>query len=132
METLFIIKPDAVGKGVAALITKRIQEKGFRIIDSKTLKLSEQEAGEFYSIHKGKPFYDELVDFMTSGEIVVLRLEREDAVRYLREVVGATNPSNANPGTIRKDFGTSVCTNAVHASDSDENAKREIAFFFKK
>ena len=132
METLFIIKPDAVGRGVAIQITKRIQEKGFRIMGSKTLKLSEEEAGEFYSIHKGKPFYDELVEFMTSGEIVVMRLEQEDAVKYLRKVVGATNPSNASTGTIRRDFGTSVCANAVHASDSDENAKREIAFFFKK
>jgi len=128
-ETLLIIKPSAIA--YTDLIIKRIKDEEFGIIEMKQLNLTEKKASEFYSIHKGKPFYSELVDFMSSGQVVVLRLARQDAVSYLREVVGATNPRDAAPGTLRKEFGTGVCTNAVHASDSRTNAAREIAFFFK-
>ena len=128
-ETLFIIKPDAISH--AESIIKRVEDEGFEIVEKERLNLDRKRASEFYAIHKEKPFYSELVNFMSSGPVVVLILTREDAVSYLRKVVGATNPSDAAPGTLRKEFGSGVCTNAVHASDSKANADKEIAFFFK-
>lgn len=130
-ETLFIIKPDAMGAGFERKILARIREEGFEIVATEHLRLSKSEAEGFYTVHKGKEFYAGLVEFMTSGMILVCRLRRENAIKRLREVVGATNPENAEEGTIRKEFGTTVCHNAVHASDSPENAKTEIAFFFR-
>ena len=129
-ETLFIIKPDAILH--AEQIIKHIEDKGFKVVDKQELNLNKERASGFYAVHKGKPFYFELVDFMTSGPIMVLRLVREDAVSYLRKVVGATNPINAKQGTLREKFGSGICTNAVHASDSKANADKEIAFFFEK
>ena len=129
-ETLFIIKPDAISH--AESIIKRVEDEGFEIVEKERLSLDRKRASEFYAIHKEKPFYSELVKFMSSGSVIVLRLAREDAVSYLRKVVGATNPSDAVSGTLRKEFGSGVCTNAVHASDSKANADKETAFFFKK
>ncbi len=129
-ETLFIIKPDAILH--AEQIIKHVEDKGFKVVDKQELNLNKERASGFYAVHKEKPFYLELVDFMTSGPIMVLRLARENAVSYLREVVGATNPANAEQGTVRQRFGSGICTNAVHASDSKDNANKEIAFFFEK
>ena len=113
-------------------ILTRIGKEGFEIIKLKSLKLSRKRAAQFYSIHRGKPFYNDLVKFMSSGRIVVALLAHKDAVAHLREIVGATNPREADPGTIRNQFGTSIQMNVVHASDSKETAAREIAFFFDR
>ncbi|MDI6840634.1 MAG: nucleoside-diphosphate kinase [bacterium] len=129
-ETLFIIKPDAVEHKLIGKILTRIEAEGFEIVELKLLKLSKKLAAEFYDIHRGKPFFDELVKFISSGKIVVALLARGNAVTYLRRVVGATDPKNASPGTLRHQFGTSTCKNAVHAADSKETAAREIQFFF--
>ncbi len=125
-----IIKPDAVSQNVIGKIIKQVEDKGFKIIEMQMMRLTRAQAAEFYAVHRERPFYNDLLDFMTSGPAVPMVLERENAVRFLREVVGATNPSEAADGTIRKAFGSNVQENAVHASDSPENGAIECAFFF--
>ena len=129
-RTLSIIKPDAVKKNVIGKIIDRFESNGLRIAAMKKLQLSEQDAAEFYAVHKERPFFGELVEFMTSGPVVVMVLEGDNAVAKNRELMGATNPKEAAPGTIRADFAESIDANAVHGSDSLENAAKEIAFFF--
>ncbi|MBT3602531.1 MAG: nucleoside-diphosphate kinase [Candidatus Latescibacteria bacterium] len=129
-RTLLIIKPDAVAKNVIGAIIQRLEEKGFGIIELQKMHLTRAQAAEFYAVHNERPFYHELVDFMTSGPCVPMVLEKDDAVPFLRETIGSTNPEEAAEGTIRKDFATNIQNNAVHASDSPENAAQEIAFFF--
>ena len=131
-QTLSIIKPDAVKKGVIGKIISLFETNGLRIVSFKILQLSTDDAKKFYEVHKERPFYGELVEFMTSGPVVVMVLEGENAVAKNRELMGATNPKEAAPGTIRADFAESIDANAVHGSDSLENAKNEIAFFFAK
>ena len=129
-RTLAIIKPDAVASGHTGKIIGRITNEGFTILGSKQIKMSLSQAEGFYEIHREKPFFEELTNFMSSGSCVVLALERESAVNHWREVIGATNPAEAEDGTIRKLFAKSVGENAVHGSDSDENGKIEISYFF--
>ncbi len=129
-RTFAIIKPDAVKNNYTGLIYDRILKSGFKIVGAKLKKMSKIEANEFYLIHSDKPFYNELTDFMSSGHSMVLALEKENAVQEWRNTIGATNPADADEGTIRKDFASSLSKNAVHGSDSDENAKKEIDFFF--
>ena len=129
-QTFAIIKPDAVKNKDTGLILDRVLKAGFHIVAGKLLNMSLQQAEGFYEIHKGKPFYDELITFMSSGQCMVLALEKENAVEEWRNTIGSTNPDEAAEGTIRKDFATNVGLNAVHGSDSDENAQKEIAFFF--
>ena len=129
-KTLMIIKPDATAKRAIGDIISMVEDK-FEIAGIIMKRLTVEEACEFYAVHKGKPFYDSLVEFMTSGPVVGLLLQGEDAIKRLREVVGATDPSKARPGTIRAKFGTDIQRNAVHASDSPESAAYEIPFFFK-
>lgn len=129
-RTLAIIKPDAVASGYAGRIIAHLQDRGFKILGLRMLRLSREQAGEFYAVHRERPFYPELVEFMTSGPVIPIALEREAAVSTLREVIGATDPAEAAEGTIRKLYAESKGRNAIHASDSDENAAREIAFFF--
>lgn len=131
-QTLSIIKPDAVKKGVIGKIISRFETNGLRIAAAKKLLLSTDDAKKFYEVHKERPFYGELVEFMTSGPVVAMVLEGDNAVAKNRELMGATNPKEAAPGTIRADFAESIDANAVHGSDSLENAKIEIAFFFAK
>ncbi|MDA3046838.1 nucleoside-diphosphate kinase [Campylobacter sp. VBCF_06 NA8] len=131
-QTLSIIKPDAVKKGVIGKIIDRFESNGLRIAAAKKLQLSVDDAKAFYAVHKDRPFFGELVDFMVSGPVVVMVLEGENAVAKNRELMGATNPKEAKPGTIRADFAESIDANAVHGSDSLENAVIEIAFFFAK
>tara|TARA_B100000886_G_C20411260_1_gene487170 strand:- start:840 stop:1262 length:423 start_codon:yes stop_codon:yes gene_type:complete len=129
-KTFAIIKPDAVKNEFTGKIYDRIQKAGFNILAAKLLKMTTEQAGGFYNVHKDKPFFNELIGFMTSGPCMVLALKKENAVLAWRETIGATNPEDALENTIRKDFATSVQENAVHGSDSDENAEKEIAFFF--
>jgi len=129
-RTFAIIKPDAVKNQHTGLIYDRILKAGFKIVGAKLKKMSKDEANEFYLVHSDKPFYNELTDFMSSGFSMVLALEKENAVQEWRNTIGATNPEHAEEGTIRKDFASSLSENAVHGSDSDENAKKEISFFF--
>ena len=129
-RTLAIIKPDAVGNGYTGKIIDRIISEGFKIKAARLIHLSREQTESFYAIHRGRPFYNDLVDFMTSGPCMPMVLEHEDAVNAFRELIGATNPAKANEGTIRKDFAENVQNNAVHGSDSDENAQKEIAFFY--
>ena len=129
-QTLSIIKPDAVKKGVIGKIVDRFETNGLRIAAMKKVVLSEADAGKFYEVHKERPFFKDLVEFMTSGPVVAMVLEGEDAVAKNRALMGATNPKEAEAGTIRADFADSIDANAVHGSDSLENAKIEIAFFF--
>ena len=129
-RTLSIIKPDATRRNLTGRINAKFEEAGLRIVAQKRLLLSEAQAGEFYAVHRERPFYNDLVAFMTSGPVVVQVLEGEDAVAKNREIMGATNPANAAPGTIRKEFAESIEANSVHGSDSAENAAIEIAFFF--
>ena len=129
-RTLSIIKPDAVKKGVIGKIIDRFESNGLRIAAMKKVKLSKCDAKAFYAVHKERPFFGELVDFMVSGPVVVMVLEGNDAVAKNRELMGATNTKEAAKGTIRADFAESIDANAVHGSDSLENAKTEIAFFF--
>jgi nucleoside-diphosphate kinase len=129
-RTLAIIKPDAFGSQKAGKIIALLEEKGFTLRGARVLQLSDQQAGEFYEVHKERPFYPSLVEFMTSGEAMPLILEKADAVAALREAIGATDPAEAADGTVRKLYAESKGRNAIHASDSDENAAREIAFFF--
>jgi nucleoside-diphosphate kinase len=129
-QTLSIIKPDATKRNLTGAINARFEENGLRIVAQKRLRLSRLQAGEFYAVHKERPFYNDLVEFMVSGPVVVQVLEGEDAVAKNREVMGATNPEDAAAGTIRKDFAESIEANSVHGSDSAENAANEIRFFF--
>lgn len=128
--TLMIVKPDAVRARRTGEILRRVEEAGFSIREMKMVRLTEEAARQFYDVHREKPFYLPLVEFMTSGPCVPVLLEREDAIAGLREFIGKTNPKEAAPGTIRSDFGTNVQYNAVHASDGPATAKREKAFFF--
>lgn len=130
--TLTMIKPDAVRKGSIGGILKMINDAGFKIKALKYTKLSNEKAGEFYEVHKQRPFYGELVDFMSSGPIVAAILEKENAVEDFRRLIGATDPSKADEGTIRKLYASSIGENAVHGSDSDENANIEADFHFSK
>jgi nucleoside-diphosphate kinase len=125
-----MIKPDAFSKGNSGAILAKIEEAGFRLIAMKLTRLSAEKAGEFYAVHKARPFYGELVEFMSSGPIVAAILEKDNAVEDFRKLIGATDPAKADEGTIRKLFAESVGKNAVHGSDSDENAKIEGDFFF--
>ncbi|MCB4747585.1 MAG: nucleoside-diphosphate kinase [Sulfurovum sp.] len=129
-QTLSIIKPDAVKKNVIGQILARFEEAGLRIAATKKTRLSKVDAEAFYAVHKGRPFFGELVEFMISGPVVVSVLEGENAMAKNRELMGATDPKEAAPGTIRADFADSIDANAVHGSDSLENAKVEINFFF--
>jgi len=129
-RTISIIKPDAVTKNVIGEIYSRFEKAGLKIVAAKMMQLSEKKAGEFYAVHKERPFYGELIAFMTSGPVMVQVLEGENAIAKNREVMGATNPKEAAAGTIRADFAESIDENAVHGSDGSDTAKAEIAFFF--
>jgi nucleoside-diphosphate kinase len=129
-QTLSIIKPDATRRNLTGAINQRFEQAGLRIVAQKRLRLSGETAERFYAVHAQRPFFNSLVSFMSSGPVVVQVLEGEDAVAKNRAVMGATNPANADPGTIRKDFAESIEANSVHGSDSPENAAQEIAFFF--
>jgi nucleoside-diphosphate kinase len=129
-RTFTMIKPDAMKNGHAGAILDRITKEGFRLVALKMTKLSPEKAGEFYAVHKARPFYGELVEFMSSGVIIAAILEKDNAVASFRELIGATNPAQAAEGTIRKLYAASVGENAVHGSDSDENAAIEGSFFF--
>jgi nucleoside-diphosphate kinase len=129
-RTLSIIKPDATRRNLTGAINDRFEKAGLRIVAQKRLHMSKEVAGKFYEVHKERPFYRSLVDFMSSGPVVVQVLEGKSAIAKNRDVMGATNPANAAPGTIRKDFAESIEANSVHGSDSPETAAQEIAFFF--
>ncbi|MFT4552753.1 MAG: nucleoside-diphosphate kinase [Chlamydiales bacterium] len=129
-QTLSIIKPDAVGNNNIGEIIARFEKKGLKIVAAKMLQLSKEQAQEFYSVHKDRPFYKDLVDFVISGPVFVQVLEGDDAIAKNRDIMGATNPAEAAPGTIRADFAKTIDENAVHGSDAPETAKNEIAFFF--
>jgi len=129
-RTISIIKPDAVAKNVIGDIYNRFEKGGLRIVAARMLQLSREQAGEFYAVHKERPFYKDLVDFMTSGPVMVQILEGEDAIAKNRELMGATNPQEAAPGTIRADHAKTVDENAVHGSDGPDTAAVEMAFFF--
>jgi nucleoside-diphosphate kinase len=131
-QTFTMIKPTAFKKNYSGAIIKMITEEGFQVKAMKITRLTAEQAGAFYAIHKGKPFYESLVDFMSSGPVVAMILEKENAVENFRNFIGATNPENAAGGTIRKLYGTNLQQNAVHGSDSDENAIIEADFFFSK
>ena len=130
-KTLSIIKPDAVERNLENEIKQIFENKGFRILKEKKIKIDKSEAEKFYKVHETKPFYDELCNYLSSGPIVVMILEKENAVLANRELMGATNPKESKDGTIRKKYGISIDKNSVHGSDSIENAKIEIEFFFK-
>jgi nucleoside-diphosphate kinase len=129
-RTFSIIKPDAVAKNVIGEITSRFEQNGLRIVASKMVHLTKEQAGEFYAVHRERPFYNDLVEYMTSGPVVVQVLEGENAIMKNREIMGATNPAEAAAGTLRADFAASIEENAVHGSDAPETAAQEIAFFF--
>ena len=129
-RTLTIVKPDAFGAGKAGKIIALLEEKGFKVVAARVLQLTKAQAGEFYAVHRERPFYGELVDFMTSGRCMPVVLERANAVLALRDAIGATDPKEAAEGTVRKLYAESKGRNAIHASDSDENAARESRFFF--
>ena len=130
-QTLSIIKPDAVERNLEAEIKEMFQDKGFKIVKDKKIQITKSEAEQFYKVHETKPFYNDLCAYLSSGPIVVMVLEKENAVLGYRELMGATNPKDAEEGTIRKKYGISIDKNSVHGSDSVENAKIEINFFFK-
>jgi nucleoside-diphosphate kinase len=129
-HTFTIVKPDAVANGHAGKIISRLEAEGFRILAGRMTHLTEAQARGFYAVHAERPFYNDLVAYMTSGPVWVMALERDRAVPHLRAVMGATNPAEAERGTIRADYGDSIERNAIHGSDSDDNAAIEIAFFF--
>jgi nucleoside-diphosphate kinase len=131
-RTLAIIKPDAVKKNAIGQIISMITASGFKVLGMKMIKITKGQAGAFYEVHKERPFYGELVDYMCSGSIVPIALEKENAIEDYRKLIGNTDPTLANPGTVRKLFGESKAINAVHGSDSVENGKLEIAFFFSR
>jgi len=130
-RTLSIIKPGAVRDNHIGGIVAKLEAAGLRVIAQKMIRMSETQAGDFYGVHRAKPFFGELVEFMTYGPVVVQVLEGENAIQVNRDVMGATNPTNAAPGTIRAEFATSITENAVHGSDGPDTARSEIAFFFK-
>jgi nucleoside-diphosphate kinase len=131
-KTLAIIKPDAVNKNIIGKIIQRIEDEGFKIAAMKMLRLTKDDAKGFYIVHKSRLFYEGLTDFMSSGPVVVMTLEREDAIAHWRQVMGATDPAQAKPGTLRHAYGFSVERNATHGSDARETAEWEIDYFFKK
>ena len=130
-QTLSIIKPDAVERNLVEEIKNIFKKNNLNIIESKKIKITKDEASEFYKVHQSKPFYNDLCSYLSSGPIVVMILEKENAIKHNRDLMGATNPKDANIGTIRKQFGLSIDKNSVHGSDSPENATLEIEFFFK-
>ena len=130
-RTLAIIKPDAVKKRIVGKILDRIEEEGFEIMEMKMVRLTKDGARAFYAVHKGKPFFEGLTDFMSSGGIVVIALERENAIAHWRRVMGETDPARAQVGTLRRTYGFSIERNAVHGSDSPQTAETEIGYFFK-
>ena len=130
-RTFSIIKPDATRRNLTGAVTKMLEEAGLRVVASRRIRMTRDQAAGFYAVHRERPFYNDLCAFMTSGPVVVQVLEGEDAVSRNREVMGATNPEQADEGTIRKTYAESIEANSVHGSDSDENAAIEIAFFFK-
>ena len=130
-RTFSIIKPDATRRNITGAITKMLEDSGLRVVALRRIRMTREQAEGFYAVHKERPFFSSLVEFMTSGPVVVQVLEGENAVLRNREVMGATNPADAADGTIRKEFAESIEANSVHGSDSDENAAIEIAFFFK-
>lgn len=130
--TLGIVKPDAVTSGKTGKVVAHLEQAGFVVRAARLVRLTEAQAGAFYEVHRGRPFYDELVRFMMSGPCLPMALERNDAVAHLRTVIGATDPAEAAPGTIRKLYAESKGRNAIHASDSRENADREVGFFFSE
>jgi len=129
-RTLTILKPDTVERHNVGAIIARLEQEGFEILAAKRLRLSVEQARAFYAVHRERPFYAPLVEFMTSGPVWAMALERDDAVAYLRTIMGATDPAKAEPGTIRAQFASSIERNAIHGSDSADNARIEIAFFF--
>ncbi len=131
-RTFSIIKPDATRRNLTGAVTKMLEDAGLRVVASKRIHMTREQAEGFYAVHKERPFFGELVEFMTSGPVVVQVLEGEDAVKRNRDVMGATNPADADEGTIRKTFAESIEANTVHGSDSEENAKIEIDFFFNE
>ncbi|MBX9896879.1 MAG: nucleoside-diphosphate kinase [Qipengyuania sp.] len=130
-RTFSIIKPDATRRNLTGAVTKMLEDAGLRVVASKRIRMTRQQAEGFYAVHKERPFYGELCDFMTSGPVVVQVLEGEDAVKTNRDVMGATNPADAAEGTIRKTYAEGIEANSVHGSDSEDNAATEIAFFFR-
>lgn len=130
--TFSIIKPDATKRNISGSINKIIEDNGLKIVAQKRIKLSKKMAEDFYFIHNDKPFFNELIEYMTSEPVIVQVLKSDDAVNKYRKIMGSTNPENAETGTIRKEFGLNIQENSVHGSDSDENARKEIEFFFKK
>ena len=131
-QTLSIIKPDATSRNITGQVNSIIEKSGLKIIGQKRIKLTKETAGKFYEVHKERPFFQDLVSFMVSGPVIVQVLQGENAVALYRKVMGATNPQEAEVGTIRKQFALSIEANSVHGSDSIENAKKEIAFFFSE
>ena len=131
-RTLAIIKPDAVERGLAGTIIARLQSEGFVVLGMKMTRLTPDDAGRFYAVHRDRPFFDSLIGYMGSGPIVPLLLQRQDAIKTLRDVMGATNPAEAAPGTLRKEFGVDVEKNSIHGSDSPDSAAQEIPFFFSR
>jgi len=129
-RTLAIVKPDAVAKNATGDILATIEKHGFRVIGMKMLHISKDEAKGFYAVHAGKPFFESLTTFMSSGQIVVVALEKEDAIKAWRDLMGPTNPANAAEGTIRKKWGSSIETNATHGSDAEDTARFELSYFF--
>jgi len=130
-RTFVMVKPDGVERGVIGEVISRLERKGLKIVGMKMLKIDESLAKDHYAEHKGKPFFDSLVAYITSGPVVTMVVEGKEAIRVVRTLVGATNPRDASPGTIRGDFGMDLGRNIIHASDSEESAKREISLFFK-
>ena len=130
-RTFSIIKPDATRRNITGAVTKMLEDAGLRVVASKRIHMTREQAEGFYAVHKERPFFGELVEFMTSGPVVVQVLEGENAMQRNRDIMGATNPKDAAPGTIRKVFAESIEANTVHGSDSDENARIEIEFFFE-
>jgi nucleoside-diphosphate kinase len=131
-QTLSIIKPDATSRNITGQVNSIIEKSGLKIIGQKRIKLTKETAGKFYEVHKERPFFQDLVSFMVSGPVIVQVLQGENAVALYRKVMGATNPQEAEAGTIRKEFALSIEANSVHGSDSIENAKKEISFFFSE
>ena len=131
-RTLAIIKPDAVERGLAGTIIARLQSEGFVVLGMKMTRLTQDDAGRFYAVHRDRPFFGSLIGYMASGPIVPLVLQRDDAIKTLRDVMGATNPAEAAPGTLRQEFGLDVEKNSIHGSDSPESAAEEIPFFFSR
>ena len=131
-RTLTILKPDSVSAGKAGAILAHLEKEGFRILGMRKTRLAPEQARAFYAVHRERPFYEALVKFMTEGPVVVAALEREDAVAHLRRTMGATDSRKADPGTVRQLFGTDIERNAIHGSDSKENAATEVAFFFRE